>query len=41
MKVYKRVTPKQGRVVIFNGLHWHTAEQPKDNVRCIINYNLI
>ena len=38
---YKRVTPKQGRVVIFNGLHWHTSCQPKDNVRCIINYNLI
>ena len=40
IKEQKRVTPKQGRVVVFDGLYWHTAEQPKDNVRCIINYNL-
>ena len=37
----KRVTPKAGRVVIFNGKHWHTSCQPEHNVRCIINYNLV
>jgi len=37
----KRVTPKAGRVVIFNGKHWHTSNQPEHNVRCIINYNLV
>lgn len=37
----RRVTPKQGRVVIFNGLTWHTARQPKENVRCIINCNIV
>ena len=36
----KRVTPKQGRVVVFDGLHWHTAEQPTKDVRCIINFNI-
>ena len=36
----KRVTPKAGRVVIFNGKHWHTSNQPEHNVRAIINYNL-
>ena len=36
-----RVTPKQGRVVIFNGLTWHTAEQPSRNVRCVTNINLV
>jgi hypothetical protein len=41
LKEKQRITPKAGRVVIFNGKHWHTAEQPKDNVRCIINYNII
>ena len=35
-----KVTPKQGRVVIFDGLYWHTAEQPKKDVRCILNFNI-
>lgn len=38
--INKRVTPKQGRVVIFDGRFWHTAEQPTKGVRCILNYNL-
>ena len=38
--VVMRVTPKQGRAVIFNGKYYHTAQQPKDNVRCIINFNV-
>ena len=37
----KRVSPKAGRVVMFNGKHYHTAEQPIHNIRCIINYNVI
>ena len=40
VKELKRVTPKQGRVVVFDGLHWHTAEQPTKDVRCIINFNI-
>jgi hypothetical protein len=36
----KRVTPKQGRVVLFDGSHWHTSCQPKEKIRCIINYNV-
>ena len=42
-KVYtvkQRVTPKQGRMVLFDGSLYHTAEQPKRNVRCVVNYNL-
>ena len=42
-KVYtvkQRVTPKQGRMVLFDGSLYHTAEQPKHNVRCVVNYNL-
>lgn len=35
-----RVMPKQGRVLIFNGAYYHTAEQPRgSNMRCIINFN--
>jgi hypothetical protein len=37
----QRVTPKQGRVVVFDGYHWHTATQPRDSMRCVINSNVI
>ena len=40
VKELKRITPKQGRVVIFDGMYWHTAEQPKKDVRCILNFNI-
>ena len=40
VKILKKVKPKQGRVVVFDGLHWHTAEQPTKDVRCIINFNI-
>ena len=38
--VQKRITPKQGRVVLFDGSYYHTAEQPLNNVRCVVNYDL-
>ena len=40
VKELKRVTPKQGRIVVFDGRYWHTAEQPTKNIRCIINMNI-
>ena len=40
VKELKRITPKQGRVVIFDGMYWHTAEQPNHNLRCVVNYDL-
>ena len=36
----QRVTPEQGRVVIFEGGQYHTAQQPNNGTRCIVNYNL-
>ena len=36
----QRGTPKQGRVVIFEGRQYHTAQQPSNGTRCIVNYNL-
>ena len=36
----KKVTPKQGRVVLFDGAYYHTAQQPNNNIRCIVNYDL-
>jgi len=38
--VKEKVTPKQGRVVIFDGSQYHTAQQAINSVRCIVNYNL-
>ena len=38
--IKQRVTPKQGRIVLFDGSLYHTAQQPLNNVRCIVNYNL-
>ena len=38
--VKQKVTPKQGRVVIFDGGLYHTAQQSLRQVRCIVNYNL-
>ena len=40
VKELQRITPKQGRVVVFDGMYWHTAEQPTKDVRCIINVNV-
>ena len=36
----QRVTPKQGRVVIFDGRLYHTAEQSINTTRCIVNYDV-
>ena len=38
--IKKSVTPKQGRVVLFDGGLYHTAEQPTKDSRCVVNYNL-
>jgi hypothetical protein len=39
--VLKKVTPKQGRAVLFDGRYYHTAEQPKNGIRCVINFNIV
>jgi hypothetical protein len=36
-----RVTPKQGRVLIFDGMHYHGVVPPKNGIRSIINTILI
>jgi len=39
--IKRKISPKQGRVVLFDGIHYHTAQQPNHNVRCIVNYDLV
>ena len=41
LKEKKRVMPKQGRVVCFDGFYWHTSQQPTIGPRCVINYNVV
>jgi len=38
--VKQQVTPRQGRVVVFDGYHWHTGTQPETGMRCVINSNV-
>jgi len=40
-KEVHRIQPKQGRIVLFDGSYYHTAEQPTNNVRCVINIDLV
>ena len=38
--VLKRVTPKKGRMVFFNGNRYHTATRPSSGYRIVVNSNL-
>jgi hypothetical protein len=39
--VIARITPKQGRAVLFDGKYYHTAQQPTENIRCVINLDIV
>ena len=39
-KVIKKVTPKKGRIVLFDGETLHSGGFPTDNPRCIVNFNI-
>jgi hypothetical protein len=39
--VMARISPKQGRALIFDGNYYHTTTQCRDNIRCVLNYNII
>ena len=38
--IIKRVTPKQGSALVFDGRYYHTTQQPQRNIRSVINFNL-
>jgi Rps23 Pro-64 3,4-dihydroxylase Tpa1-like proline 4-hydroxylase len=40
-EVTNSVSPKKGRLVYFNGNTYHAGCPPKDNVRCVINFNFM
>lgn len=35
------ISPKKGRLIIFDGNIYHSSGRPKHDIRCIINYNFI
>jgi len=38
---HRRVKPKKGRFVGFDGKRYHCSSQPNNNLRCIINFDLV
>ena len=41
IKIVDRVTPKQGRVIVFDGMTWHSSTQPTQGPRCIVNFDMV
>lgn len=39
--IAKRVSPKKGKCVIFDGSRYHASSSPQNNQRCIINFSYI
>jgi hypothetical protein len=40
--LFKRVTPKRGRAILFNGMYYHSSSQPQNHhSRVILNINFI
>lgn len=40
LTIKQRVSPKKGRVVLFNGRRYHNSSTPTKNKRCVINFDL-
>lgn len=39
-EVIKKVSPKKGRLVVFDGSIYHGSSSPQYNPRCVVNFNL-
>ena len=39
--IKKKISPKQGRVILFDGELHHVDEEPNEYVRCTVNYDFI
>jgi len=40
LTIKEKINPKKGRIVIFNGKHYHSSSSPSIKTRCTINYNI-
>lgn len=41
LSIKKRISPKKGRFLIFNGKYLHNSTTPKFGSRCILNFDVI
>lgn len=41
LTVKTRIEPKKGRCVFFDGLTYHSSSGPTDDVRCVVNFDLV
>lgn len=39
--IIARVSPKKGRMLIFDGRFYHVASQPTKSMRCVINFDIL
>jgi|TARA_B100000282_G_C31647019_1_gene451262 hypothetical protein len=39
--IKKKISPKQGRVILFDGELYHVDEEPNEYLRCTVNYDFI
>jgi hypothetical protein len=40
LNIIKRVSPKKGRALVFNGNRYHSSSGPTKDIRCIINFDI-
>lgn len=40
LTIKQAITPKKGRVVLFNGRRYHSSSTPTTDKRCVINFNV-
>jgi len=41
LTVARSVSPKKGRLVFFNGRHYHSSTQPTIGPRCVLNFHFV
>jgi hypothetical protein len=41
LEIYKTISPKKGRLIIFDGNIYHSVGKPKTDLRCVLNFNFI
>jgi hypothetical protein len=41
LEILTSISPKKGRLVLFDGSRYHAVGKPKKDIRCILNYHFI
>jgi hypothetical protein len=40
LNIIERISPKKGRVLLFDGNRYHSSSGPTEDIRCIINFDI-